>query len=131
MLKRPRLKSSLTRATVDDDKLFLISEQKHYLLEGKAAAAVAPFLTGEQSTAEIAAELSSLPLSEVLGTVAKLERLGHLAEGPAGTDADGAWWDAAGVDPSIAAERLAEFSVAVDGVGDAPVELVREAFEHA
>jgi len=131
MLKRPRLKASLTRATVDDDKLFLISEQKHYLLEGKAAAAVAPLLNGEQSTAEIAAELPSLPLSEVLGTVAKLERLGHLAEGPADDGAGSAWWDAAGVEPALAAERLAAFSVAPAGAGDAPVELVREAFERA
>src|SRR5271167_581819 len=50
MLKRPRLKAGLTRATVDGDKLFLISEYKHFLLEGRTAAAVAPLLNGEQTT---------------------------------------------------------------------------------
>jgi ribosomal protein S12 methylthiotransferase accessory factor len=130
MLKRPRLKAGLTRATVDGDKLFLISEQRHYLLEGRAAAGVAPLLTGEHTTAEIAAELSDLPMTEVLGTVAKLEQLGQLAEGPGAGTTD-AWWDGAGVDPAVAAERLAAFSVAVTTADEAPAELVREAFERA
>jgi len=130
MLKRPRLKAGLTRATVDGDKLFLISEQRHYLLEGRAAAGVAPLLTGEQTTAEIAAELADVPVGEVLGTVAKLEKLGHLVEGP-GVGAEDAWWDAAGVEPFVAAERLASFVVSVTAADGAPAELVGEALERA
>jgi bacteriocin biosynthesis cyclodehydratase domain-containing protein len=130
MLKRPRLKANVTRATVDGDKLFLISEQRHVLLEGRAAAAVAPFLNGEHTTAEIAGELADLPVGDVLGTVAKLEKLGQLVEGP-GVGASDAWWDAAGVDPALASERLAAFSVSVSSADGAPADVVAESFERA
>jgi oxazoline/thiazoline synthase len=127
MLKRPRLKASLTLATVDENKLFLISEQRHVLLEGRVAAAVAPLLTGELTTAEIAAELAELPLAEVLGTVDKLQRLGQVVEGPgAGAASSVAWWDAAGIDPDQAAERLDAFTVSVSAIGDAPAGLVED-----
>ncbi len=121
MLNRPRLKAYLTRASVDGDKLFLFDEGRHTLVEGRTAVALAPLLDGTRELDELLAEVDGLPLPEVLATIAKLEGLGHLVDGPGTGDAAvDAWWDALGADP-LEAAALRVSATAFGGVDAAPV----------
>jgi bacteriocin biosynthesis cyclodehydratase domain-containing protein len=132
MLKHPRIKASLTRASVDGDKLFLFDENRHYLLEGRAPAALAPLLDGTRPLDQLIAELDGISFTDVLAALQKLEGLGHLVDGPGSGDprAD-AYWDAQGVDPRSAAQRVATAEVSLTVLGAAPGGLVRDVFERA
>jgi ribosomal protein S12 methylthiotransferase accessory factor len=125
----PRIKASLTRASVDGDKLFLFDEGRQTLLEDRAAVALAPLLDGTRSLDEIVAALPSLPFARVLTALGKLERLGHLVEGPGGGDARAdAWWDALGTDPR---DAVAGGAVALTTLGETPRAQVAAALERA
>src|SRR6478735_9007649 len=132
MFKHPRIKATLTRASVDGDKLFLFDEGRQTLLEDRAAASLAPLLDGTRPLDELLAELDGVPFPEVLAALAKLERLGHLVEGPGTGDAGAdAWWDAQGVAPTLAAGRIAEAQVSLTVLGAAPAATVAGAFARA
>ncbi|HEY5294934.1 MAG TPA: TOMM precursor leader peptide-binding protein [Gaiellaceae bacterium] len=132
MFKHPRIKATLTRASVDGDKLFLFDEGRQTLLEDRAAASLAPLLDGTRPLDELLGELDGVPFPEVLAALAKLERLGHLVEGPGTGDAHAdAWWDAQGVAPTLAAGRIAEAQVSLTVLGDAPAAAVADAFARA
>jgi bacteriocin biosynthesis cyclodehydratase domain-containing protein len=121
MQDRPRLKRNLVVATVDGDKLFLIDDERHFLLEGRAFAALAPLLDGGHDVASLL-ESVKLPLPEVLSALTRLDRLGHLAEGAGNGDAlADAYWDALGVDPLAASARLAARPAALTVLADASV----------
>ncbi len=135
MLQRPRIKAHLDVAAVDSDKVFLYDEYRQFLLEGTAMSRLAPLLDGTRTLADLLGAVGEeLPLSETLAALTRLERGGHLVDGPVedspGGRAEVAWWDAAGVDASSARESITDGSVAVvglDGAAGADARAVREA----
>jgi ribosomal protein S12 methylthiotransferase accessory factor len=130
MLTHPRIKASLTHASVDGDKLFLYDENRHYVVESRAAASLAPLLDGTRTLDELIAALPELGLVDVLSALQKLEQLGHLVDGAgSGDPAADAFWDAQGVDPRAAAERVRGADVALTALGAAPAAIVRDALE--
>ena len=117
--ERPRLKADRRANVVNGDTVFFTAEGGHFVVHGRAAATVLPFLDGTRSVAEVAeAVAAKLPLGEVLSTIGKFGAFGHLVEGPAGDDrAAAAWWDRLGIGDHAARTRLAEKTVIVCGVG--------------
>ncbi|MDI5973536.1 TOMM precursor leader peptide-binding protein [Streptomyces sp. SL13] len=115
----PRFKAHLVPQIVGPDRVFLVSEEGHYLVQGKAVAEVALLLDGTHTIAEMAEKLSDrFTLGEVVFAVSKFQRFRHLAEGPIGTDrAAVAFWEAQGVDAGEAARRLDEARVEITSVG--------------
>ena len=115
----PRFKAHLVPQVVGSDRVFLVAEEGHYLVQGKAVADVVPFLDGTHTVAEIAQKLSDrFTLGEVVFAISKYQRFNHLAEGPVGTDrASVAFWEAQGVDAAEAARRLSEAQVEITSVG--------------
>lgn len=121
MQTRPRLKSHVSRALVDDDKLFIVDEGRHFLLEGRAAVSLALLLDGTHELEELFGE-HGLPLDDVLRTIHGLDRIGQLADGPGIQDLQAnAYWDGFGVEPGQANARLARSAVTLTvlGAGDA------------
>lgn len=115
----PRFKAHLVPQVVGSDRVFLVAEEGHYLVQGKAVPEVVPFLDGTHTIAEIAQKLSDrFTLGEVVFAISKFQRFHHLAEGPVGTDrATVAYWEAQGVDAAEAARRLDEAQVEITSVG--------------
>ncbi|MGW4897580.1 TOMM precursor leader peptide-binding protein [Kitasatospora sp. NPDC004240] len=117
-MNHPRLKAHLTPRVLGD-RVFLVAEDRHFVVQGEPAVRVLPFLDGRHSLADIVTGLDgALTFAGVLGAVAKYQRLGHLAEGrPDLPEAELAAWDARGLDPAGARAALAGTSVAVVALG--------------
>jgi len=129
-MERPRLKAHLKPFTLGD-RVFLVAEQRHYLVQGAAAVAVLPYLDGRHTVGEIVTALEGeVSFADLVLALTKYQRFGHLAYG---LDGHGdrldvravAAWDLRGIDPVAAAGQLAATTVAVTTVGDAdPGEVV-------
>jgi len=119
-MDKPRLKAHLTPFVVDHDLAFLVAEQRHYLLQGKASAAVMPYLDGQHTIGEIVCALAGeVPFAEILCTVSELDRAGHLVDGNGWPDRRVlAAWDGKGLDPARAADSLRSATIAVTAIGD-------------
>lgn len=120
-MNRPRLKAHLVPVLTDDDKIFILSEDRSYLLSGAAERAVLPLLDGSRSLTDVAMALAgSYPLPAIILAVQKFARTGLLVDGPATLPRQQtAYWDAMGLDHRVAVERLAQRPVAVRTVGTA------------
>jgi hypothetical protein len=118
-MERPRLKAHFHSEVVDGEKVFLLAEDRHYLVQGKDPVALLPWLDGRNDVVEIVQRLAGeIPLPRVLAALRRYEAAGHLAEGrPELPDSELAFWDAQGVDPATVAAAAATAGVALIGVG--------------
>ena len=126
MIDQPRVKAHLDVAVVDDDKVFLASEDATYLVEGRSVNGVLRLLDGTRPLDEIIAGApAGLALAPMMAAVSRLERAGHLASDPVGDDPSAtAWWDKVGVAPAASRAALATATVmvaALEGADAAPV----------
>ncbi|MFE5332645.1 TOMM precursor leader peptide-binding protein [Embleya sp. NPDC056575] len=119
----PRLKAHLVPRPFGTDRVFLLCEEGHYLVQGKAVAAVLPYLDGTHTIAEITEKLAErFTMGEVVFAISKFQRFGHLVDGAANDDRAGAAaWESLGLDAVEAAHRLrgARIEVAALGAVDA------------
>jgi ribosomal protein S12 methylthiotransferase accessory factor len=117
---KPRLKASLVPRVVGSDRVFLLAEDGYYLVQGEAAAVIAPYLDGTHTAAEIVeATAGRVSFSDVILTLSKFQRFHHLVDSEVGEDhRTTAAWDVRGVGPVVAAERLAKAVVGLTAVGD-------------
>jgi oxazoline/thiazoline synthase len=125
-MERPRLKAHYATEIVDDTKVFLLAEDSSYLVQGRAAVQVLPYLDGRHTVVEIVTALgSTAAVTDVFLALRKFEAAGHLAEGCPDLPADElAYWDALGVDPATAAGRRSAGQLTVctlGGVDPGPV----------
>ncbi|WP_436758871.1 TOMM precursor leader peptide-binding protein [Streptosporangium sp. V21-05] len=122
-MESPRLKAHFHVEVVDGSRVFLYAEGMDYLVPGKAAAAVLPYLDGRRTVSEIVQELSgSVPFTTVLTTLRRYEAAGHLAEGrPDLPESVLAYWDALGIDPAAVTKGTPVTVSAAGGVDAAPV----------
>ncbi|MET7618148.1 TOMM precursor leader peptide-binding protein [Streptomyces sp. NPDC005408] len=111
-MERPRVKAHYLREVVDGSKVFLLAEGKDYLVQGRAAALLLPYLDGTRTVPDIIQLLSgTLSIAETLTALRRYEAAGHLAEGrPDLPEPQLAYWDAQGIDPA------AVLTAAADGV---------------
>lgn len=115
----PRLKADRRVDVVDGDKVFLTAEGRHFIVHGQPAVAILPYLDGNHTLAEIAEAVSDrLPITTVLGALARYADFGHLVEGPAEQDPTTAWWDHLGVGAQHAAQRLRERTPTLLAIGE-------------
>jgi ribosomal protein S12 methylthiotransferase accessory factor len=135
MLRRPRFQPHLQVETIPGEGVFLISEVKQTVLQGRLYELVVPLLDG-RSTAEVCERLrGQIPPAQVYYTLTQLEQKGYLTESepPRAEDdapvrcppSETAWWTIQEIDPAAAARRLAEVAVAVRTVGDLDAEPFR------
>jgi ribosomal protein S12 methylthiotransferase accessory factor len=119
-MERPRLKANYATEIVDDSKVFLLAEDSSYLVQGKTAVQVLPYLDGRHTIIEIVTALASTAaVSEVFLALRKFEAAGHLAEGCPDLPPDElAYWDALGVDPATAAARRSAGRLSVCALGE-------------
>jgi bacteriocin biosynthesis cyclodehydratase domain-containing protein len=127
-LTQPRLKGHLKVVVVDDDKVFLMSDGNHFLLEGGTAAALVPLLDGTRELADLIGELGAHPPGGVLASVRRLEGLGLLVEGATGPDpSQAAFWDTLDVAP----DRVAPAGIALVDFSAVDAEPARKALADA
>jgi ribosomal protein S12 methylthiotransferase accessory factor len=131
---KPRLKANLVPRVVGRDRVFLLAENGYYLVQGEAAVAIVPYLDGTYTPAEIVEAVSGqVSFSDVILTLSKFQRFGHLVESPviAGDRRATAAWDERGIDPSAATGRLAGATVSLTAVGDVALAPVASALRDA
>lgn len=104
MIQRPRFKHHLDVSLVDDDKVFVGTEDAHFLIEGAVLNAVARSVNGVRELDEIIAEIASaVPIPSVMSAVNRLIVGGHVVDGPALDDGPAtSWWDLRGIVPASA-----------------------------
>ncbi len=125
-MERPRLKANFAAEVAGDDRVFLLAENRHFLIQGRGPAAVVSYLDGRHTVSDIAQAVADrLSLTETLAAIRKFEAFGQLADGrPDLPDHEIAHWDARGIDPAAAttAIRDARISVVVmDDTATAPL----------
>jgi bacteriocin biosynthesis cyclodehydratase domain-containing protein len=117
-VERPRLKAHF-RAVVDGENVFLAAEDRHFLVQGRGAVAILPYLDGQHTIADIAVSLrAEVAPPDILRAVRRYEMYDALANGrPALPQAELAYWDALGVDAVNQAGALGPAPVTVLTVG--------------
>jgi ribosomal protein S12 methylthiotransferase accessory factor len=99
--------------------VFLIGEREHYLLSGDLYAELCPFIDGKRTLRELTAALEGkLSAPEVLYGVSSLVNEGYLIEVEPYIPTDrAAFWQSLAIDPTTAAQNLANRSITVQALG--------------
>src|SRR5579884_3408232 len=80
-VERPRLKANFA-PHVDADRIFLIGEGRHVVIEGRGPVAVLPYLDGRHTIAQIARAVGGeLSLPQAFAAIRKFAAFGQLADG--------------------------------------------------
>jgi ribosomal protein S12 methylthiotransferase accessory factor len=126
MFNRPRFKPHLHVETIPGEGVFLLSEVAQTVLQGRLYEQVAPLLDGRPVKDICSSLRGRASPAQVYYTLGQMEKKGYLTEGddllPAG---EAALWAIQGVEPALAARRLAETAVALTAVGGVEVEPFR------
>jgi oxazoline/thiazoline synthase len=127
MFRRPRFKPHLSVEVVPGEGVFLLSELRQVVLQGRLYEQVAPCLDG-RPVEEVCERLRGQATpAQVFYVLALLEKRGCLTEaGDTLPAAELALWAEQQVDPAPAARRLSETPVEVRAVGAVTVEPLRE-----
>ncbi|MFT4656496.1 MAG: bacteriocin biosynthesis cyclodehydratase domain-containing protein [Minisyncoccia bacterium] len=120
MISQPRFKNHLDVSVVDDDKVFIGDESSHFLMEGRALNEVARTIDGELETDELlASAAATIDIPSVMAAINRFVAGGHVADGPGLDDpAATSWWDARGLDPHGAHQRVTTAVVTVIDLTD-------------
>jgi oxazoline/thiazoline synthase len=125
---RPRFKSSVQPVISPDTGLFLLSEGRQTWIPDPVCAAVAPLLDGSHEIEMIFEALSgAYPAEQVFAALDRLRTSGYLAEDISGEARSAmAFWEHAGVRPSLARSRLDGTAVSIVAIGDVETEFLSE-----
>ena len=120
-MDKPRLKAHLTAEVVGADRVFLLAEDRHYLVSGAPAVKVVPYLDGTHTVADIAIALAAeQSLPQTMAAVRKFDQLKHLADcQPELPAAELAFWEGLGVDACVLSELRGRVKTPVAVVGGA------------
>ena len=120
MIARPAFKSCFRVEAIDRDGVFILSERKIRLLEGRLFPLVIPQIDGRRSADAIADSLQSeASAAEVYYILLRLERSGYLEEGrSAEKDPQDAFWGHLGEGPQRA-QRLRRAPISLKTLGAA------------
>jgi oxazoline/thiazoline synthase len=123
-VERPRLKANFATEIVDGARVFLLAENRHFLVQGRGPVVVLPYLDGRHAIGEIAqAAGGELSLAQTLAAIRKFDAFGVLAEGrPDLSEPELAYWDALGLDPAAAAAAIAATTICLVAADGAPVQ---------
>jgi ribosomal protein S12 methylthiotransferase accessory factor len=115
LIQRPRFKNHLNVSIVDSDKVFIGTEESHFLIESPAVNTVARVIGGGRELDEVVAESAGvLPITAVMAAVNRLVAGGHVVDGPTLSDAaETSWWDHRGINPSTAASSIRRCAIEI------------------
>ncbi len=128
MLTRPKWLDCFHLEIQPPQTLFLIAEDRHVALAGRAYPIMGPLLTGEYTLTEIVQQVTPhLSAPEVMYTLTSLERRGLIIEGdaPALPSEQAAYWQLFGVTAEHAARQLQQTRIAIHTVGQTDAEALR------
>jgi bacteriocin biosynthesis cyclodehydratase domain-containing protein len=119
----PRFKASVEPIVSSDGELFLLSEGRNAWISDPIYAAVAPMLDGTHTVGKIFATLcETYPAEQVFAALDRLRTNGYLAEDIAIESRPiTAFWEYAGVRPSLARSRLNAALVSTIAFGQADI----------
>jgi bacteriocin biosynthesis cyclodehydratase domain-containing protein len=118
MFQRPIFKPHLRVEIVEGEGLFLLSEFNQTVLQGRLYEVVAPCLDGRLVEAVCEQLAGQVSPAQVFYTLKKLEQKGCLCESEDTLPPEEASsWSVQGIDPTVAARRLAGTTVEVHGLG--------------
>jgi oxazoline/thiazoline synthase len=128
---RPRFKSGVRPIIVSDDGLFLIAEGRKAWMPDPVYAALAPMLDGAHEVEVIFERLSeTYPAEHVFAALDHLRTTGYLAEDAAlAARSTRAFWEHAGISPSVAQSRLAHARVSTLAVGGSDIGILPRLLE--
>lgn len=121
MLTKPKFKDCFHVEPVDPEKVFILTENQYWVLDGAPYHQLAPFLTGEYTALDIVRHLEDrVPAPQVLFALDHMEKRGWITEAHDVLDsAESAFWYLLGADAARVPARLAQATVAVTAVGSA------------
>ena len=118
MLQRPTIKPHLRVTRVEGAGVFVLSELRQVILQGRLFELVTPYLDGrpvEQVCQQLAGKATP---AQIFYTITALEKKGYLCESDAVSQStDAAVWTIQDIQPGDAADRLARTTVTVTGLG--------------
>ncbi|MCY3873932.1 MAG: TOMM precursor leader peptide-binding protein [Rhodobacteraceae bacterium] len=119
LIDKPKLAPHFEFHPVDDQQVFLVSENFNTLLHGRIHPDLLPLLDGRHSVRDIVSALECAHSeSAVTSALRSLARKGYIVSGEYAMDRGrAAFFSSLGVSPRWAEERLAEATVAVSGHG--------------
>ena len=133
MAYRPRLKFCFHHQVVPLTGVFLVSEQRHFLLRGKAYGEIVPLLDGQRTPEELIDLLEGrVSAPEVYYTLELLAQKGYVVDGsaPIASTRAAAFWELLDIAPEVVHRRLSEAVVSVTAFGSSSAEpLVAELAE--
>ncbi len=126
--RRPCFKSSVQPIVSSDTGLFLLCEGRQAWIPDPVYAAVAPLLDGTHEIEVIFETLAdSYPADQVFAALNRLRTNGYLAEdSPGEARSIAAFWEHAGVRPSLARSRLDGTHVSIMKIGDVDADFLTE-----
>ena len=122
MIERPAFRPSFHVELADPEGVVLLSEQGHLALMGKLYCHLAPLIDGRHTVDDIVDRLATLATpAEVYYALTRLETKGYVVEADGAIPpARAAFWDALGVQATLAERRLQQVAVALTQFGDVP-----------
>ncbi|HEX2913177.1 MAG TPA: TOMM precursor leader peptide-binding protein [Chloroflexia bacterium] len=123
MFVKPEFKPHFQVAAVEPDSVYLISETRNFLLNGRLYCALAPLLDGKHTADEIVDLLAGdFSAQQVYSGLLQLEKGGYLREATSEPDsAVAAYWSIEDIEAERVTERLKQVKVSVIPCGNAPV----------
>jgi oxazoline/thiazoline synthase len=125
---RPRFKACVQPIISSDNGLFLLSEDRRAWIPDPIYSALAPMLDGAHDVEAIFEALSDVyPVEQVFAALDRLRTAGYLAEDTAAEARPTmAFWEHAGVSPSLARSRLERTLVSTVAIGNVDVGFLTE-----
>jgi bacteriocin biosynthesis cyclodehydratase domain-containing protein len=130
-------KRHLRSVQLPPDDLILLSENAHYIFQGKEYASIAPLLDGSRSEEEIhaALECRGVPSFPAWLALSHFRRLGLLREfngsDPALASEEVGFWESTGEQATVVADRLSACRAVIADAGGTGVQALRPALEQA
>jgi ribosomal protein S12 methylthiotransferase accessory factor len=117
MLQRPIIKPHLRVTRIEGAGVFVLSELRQIVLQGRLYELVMPHLDG-RPVEEVCRQLADAATpAQIFYTIKNLEQKGFLCEGDASTQlADPGVWTIQGIPPDDVAQRMASTTVTVTGL---------------
>lgn len=120
MTERPTFRARYQVAHLGAEGTLLLAEDDFVLLQGRAAERLAPLLDGSRTTAElVAAVADDVSAPEAYFVLQQMQAKGLIEDATNALPAsEAAFWDALGLPPAQAADRLDAASIALTTFGD-------------
>lgn len=119
MINKPKFKDHFHVEIVPPHNVFLLTENKYWVLTDPIHQHLVPFLQGEHTLSEILSQLDGRILApQVYYVLQQLESRGYITEASQAIPREiGAFWESLGISSAVAMQRLQETPVYVSAIG--------------